>query len=57
MDEEQKYIESLSQKELKSYNIAKEHLGSSFEIRKSIGFIKWLLAQLERNCESQEASL
>lgn len=43
MNEELKYIESLNQKELKSYHIAKEHLGSSFELQKSNGFIKWLL--------------
>jgi hypothetical protein len=41
MNDEQKYIESLDKKELQSYNIAKNHLGSSFELFKSIGFIQW----------------
>jgi hypothetical protein len=36
-----KYIESLSEKELKAYNIAKSHLGSSFSLEKSKGFIDW----------------
>jgi hypothetical protein len=42
MNDEQKYIESLDKKELQAYNIAKSHLGSSFELSKSIGYIKWL---------------
>lgn len=41
MNDEQKYIESLDKKEFQAYNIAKSHLGSSFELIKSIGFIKW----------------
>jgi competence protein ComGC len=41
MNDEQNYIESLDKKELQAYNIAKNHLGSSFELIKSIGFIKW----------------
>lgn len=41
MNDEQKYIESLDKKEFQAYNIAKSHLGSSFELSKSIGFIKW----------------
>ena len=41
LDLESQYILSLSQKEHKSFLIAKSHLGSSFEICKSIGFIQW----------------
>lgn len=41
MNDEQNYIETLDKKELQAYNIAKNHLGSSFELIKSIGFIKW----------------
>lgn len=37
----QKYIETLSPKEKKSYIIAKEHLGMSFQLEKSVGFIDW----------------
>jgi hypothetical protein len=40
-----KYLESLSEKERKSYEIAKEHLGMSFQLDKSVGYIKWLKAQ------------
>ena len=36
------YLKSLSPKEFKAYLIAKEHLSMSFDIEKSIGFLKWL---------------
>ena len=36
------YINSMDEKEKIAYNIAKEHLGSSFNLEKSIGFQKWL---------------
>lgn len=35
------YVETLSPKEYKSYLIAKEHLGTSFHLEKSVGFLKW----------------
>ena len=46
------YIESLSEKEMKSYAIAKSHLGSSFSLEKSVGFLKWKKKQEEnmQNC-------
>ena len=37
-----KYIEQLSEKEKKILNKAKEILGSSFDINKSIGFQEWI---------------
>ena len=37
----EQYIQSLSEKELKAYHIAKSHLGSSFSLVKSKGFIDW----------------
>ena len=37
----EKYVESLSEKELKTYHIAKSHLGTSFSLEKSRGFIEW----------------
>lgn len=40
-----KYVESLSEKERKSYEIAKEHLGMSFQLDKSVGYLKWLKKQ------------
>jgi hypothetical protein len=36
------YVKSMSEKELKAYHIAKEHLGDSFQLEKSIGFLDWL---------------
>ena len=42
---QKKYVESLSEKERKSYEIAKEHLGMSFQLDKSVGYLKWLKTQ------------
>lgn len=36
-----KYLASLSQKQMKAYLIAKSHLGMSFSLEKSAGFIEW----------------
>lgn len=36
------YLKSLSEKEYKAYLIAKEHLGDSFQVEKSNGFISWI---------------
>jgi len=36
-----KYIENMSEQEKIALKIAQEHLGSSFDIIKSIGFINW----------------
>lgn len=38
---ENEYLKSLTVKEFKAYLIAKNHLGSSFGLDKSIGFIHW----------------
>ena len=35
------YVKTLDEKELKAYNIAVEHLGMSFQLEKSIGYIAW----------------
>ena len=35
------YLETLNEKELKAYNIAKSHLGTSFQLEKSNGFLQW----------------
>jgi len=40
------FIKSLSAKDLKAYNIAKSHLGSSFSLEKSVMYVKWVKAQL-----------
>ena len=39
--EKEKYIEQLSDNERKTYEIANQHLESSFSVEKSIGFINW----------------
>ena len=40
-----KYINQLSELEKKTLEIARDHLGTSFNIEKSIGFIQWLQSQ------------
>ena len=35
------YLESLNKKERKAYEIAKSHLGMSFQLEKSVGYLKW----------------
>jgi len=37
----EEYLKSLSEKEKKAYEIAKSHLGMSFQIEKSNGFTKF----------------
>jgi competence protein ComGC len=39
--DEEKYINSLDEKEIKAYEIAKTHLGTTFHLMKSNGFIEW----------------
>jgi len=38
----EQYLKTLNEKEYKAYEIAKDHLGSSFELEKSVGYLKWL---------------
>jgi len=38
---EETYLKTLPQKEFKAYLIAKDHLGMSFQLDKSIGFLTW----------------
>ena len=38
----EKYLESLSEKEKKAYEIAKSHLGMSFQLEKSNGYLNYL---------------
>ena len=39
--EVEKYIQQLSESERKTYEIANQHLESSFSVEKSIGYLKW----------------
>ena len=45
MDTENKsieqYLKSLNEQERKTLKIAKDHLGTSFNIKKSIGYLNW----------------
>lgn len=35
------YLSSLSPKEIQGYNIAKSHLGMTYQYDKTIGFLAW----------------
>jgi len=50
----EEYIKQLSEDEKKVYKIAKEHLGSSFDIEKSIGYKKWLKKVLPKALVEQK---
>ncbi len=41
MTDSEEYVKQLNEKEKMALKIAKEHLGSSFNLEKSIGFIQW----------------
>lgn len=43
--QQERYIQSLSEREYKAYLIAKSHLGSSFDLEKSIGYMDWKKSQ------------
>ena len=46
---QEQYISTLSEKEYQGYLIARSHLGSSFDLEKSLGFIEWKkTAQLQQ---------
>mgnify|MGYP001200202965 FL=1 len=38
----EEYIQTFTEKEHKAYLIAKDHLGMSFQMEKSIGYLNWL---------------
>ena len=40
------YITTLNEKEFKAYLIAKDHLGDSFQMEKSNGFLEWLKTRI-----------
>ena len=46
------YLKSLGEKDLKAYHIAKDHLGSSFSVEKSVGFLTWL-----KSCSSSTQTI
>jgi hypothetical protein len=52
--EEQEYVKSLTNEESKTLEIARDHLESSFNMRKSIGFIKW--KENKENKENKDKS-
>lgn len=42
---ENAYLNSLTEKEKKAYEIAKQHLGTLFTLEKTNGFIQWKIQQ------------
>jgi len=51
----EQYLNSLTEKERMAYEIAKDHLGSSFELEKSNGFIAWTAKQSAKQSAKQTA--
>lgn len=45
VDNADAYISQMSPFELSAYQIAKSHLGTSFNLKKSNGFLKWISAR------------
>ncbi len=45
VDNADAYISQMSPFELSAYRIAKGHLGTSFSLKKSNGFLKWISAR------------
>ena len=44
----EQYIAQLDANQLKAHAIAKSHLGTSFNLKKSNGFIEWIKKQSEK---------
>jgi hypothetical protein len=42
VDNADAYISQMSPFEISAYRIAKSHLGTSFNLKKSNGFLKWI---------------
>lgn len=49
------YVKSMTEKELKAYHIAKTHLGDSFQLEKSCGFLEWLKNQKKQQQQQQHS--
>ena len=45
VDDADAYTSQMSPFELSAYRIAKSHLGTSFNLKKSNGFLKWVSAR------------
>jgi hypothetical protein len=48
------YISQMNIQERKAYEIAKEHLETSFNIQKSIGFLQWKKDNIDNKEEKRE---
>ena len=46
---EEEYIASMSEKERVAFHIAQEHLGSSFDVQKSIGYQTFIKTMTSKN--------
>ncbi len=53
----EKYLDSLNEKEKKAYEIAKSHLGSSFCLEKSNGFLEWKKEQDKKAAAAAAAAI
>ena len=55
MTDEEEYIASLTPQERTVLEIAKHHLGSSFDLSKSIGYVEWERRRKNENTQAQES--
>ena len=51
-----KYLKQLTTIEKKAYTIGKEHLGTSFHVLKSNGFVTWKRSLMESSATASSAS-
>lgn len=48
------YTQGLTEQERLVMDIATEHLGSSFDIERSIGFVKWLASRTQAQNDKKQ---
>ena len=53
---EQRYLEQLSPQERKAYDIAKSHLGTSFNILRSNGYKSWIKSSAASSTSASSSS-
>ena len=49
------YLTTLDDKTIKTLEIAKDHLGTSFSLKKSIDFLRWK-AEYEKKCSEEKST-
>jgi len=50
------YLQSLNARERKAYEIAKSHLGMSFDLEKSNGYIEWVKRNIDVDISAKKTT-